>query len=60
VKSVQAKTDCHRINANSKAERDNQVAVFQGVDDVFLVFICRVFREIMEVVVVEKVITLLV
>jgi hypothetical protein len=35
---------------------DNQVAVFQGVDDVFLVFICRVFREFMEVVVVEKVI----
>jgi hypothetical protein len=33
---------------------DNQV--FQGVDDVFLVFICRVFREFMEVVVVDKVI----
>jgi hypothetical protein len=32
---------------------DNQVAVFQGVDDVFLVFVCRVFREFMEVVVVE-------
>jgi hypothetical protein len=33
---------------------DNQVAVFQGVDDVFLVFICRVFREFMEVVVVVE------
>jgi hypothetical protein len=35
---------------------DNQIAVFQGVDDVFLVFICQVFWKFMEVVVVEKVI----
>jgi hypothetical protein len=34
---------------------DNQIAVFQGVDDVFLVFICRVFWKFMDVVV-EKVI----